>query len=134
MVGSNVRRQEWLAAFFAANKFKHVKLLPNEPCKTKEDAEHMKKQYIDEGYEGVMLRNLDASYEHKRSYPLQKFKATSDAEFKVRVTLARGVFKASLRWSACGTPDRMRHLRASPCWRRRRQRSGCPAPSLSYCA
>ena len=83
MVGSNVRRQEWLATFFAANKFKHVKLLPNEPCKTKEDAEHLKKQYIDEGYEGVMLRNLDAPYEHKRSYHLQKFKATSDAEFKV---------------------------------------------------
>lgn len=34
-------------------------------------------------YEGVMLRNLDAPYEHKRSYHLQKFKATSDAEFKV---------------------------------------------------
>lgn len=83
MEGSNVKRQEWLTTFFAANSFKHVKLLPNEPCATKEDAERLKKQYIAEGYEGVMLRNQDAPYEHKRSYHLQKFKATSDAEFKV---------------------------------------------------
>jgi ATP-dependent DNA ligase len=28
MEGSNVKRQEWLTAFFAANSFKHIKLLP----------------------------------------------------------------------------------------------------------
>ena len=137
MEGSNVKRQEWLTAFFAAHSFKHVKLLPNEPCKTKEDAERLKKQYIDEGYEGVMLRNVDAPYEHKRSNHLQKFKATSDAEFEV---IGWQVDKdGGLTWE-CKTadgkpfhakPDGTHADRVAAVGTAARPRAACPDPSAA---
>jgi len=39
--------------------------------------------YLDNGYEGAMLRNVDSFYETKRSYNLQKYKVFDDAEFKI---------------------------------------------------
>jgi len=80
---NTLKRQAWLTEFFAAHKFKHVKLLPHEMCATPDDAERLKVQYVTEGYEGVMLRNTHAPYEGKRTYNLQKFKSINDAEFKV---------------------------------------------------
>lgn len=38
---------------------------------------------VAEGYEGIMLRNLDSPYEYKRSKHLQKVKEFEDAEFKI---------------------------------------------------
>lgn len=35
------------------------------------------------GYEGAMVRNAGAFYEHKRSYNLQKIKTFDDSEFKI---------------------------------------------------
>lgn len=40
-------------------------------------------QFLEHGYEGAMVRNLDAPYENKRSNHLQKLKSFEDAEFKV---------------------------------------------------
>jgi DNA ligase-1 len=38
---------------------------------------------MEEGYEGVMVRNLDAPYEYKRSFGLQKLKEFMDDEFEI---------------------------------------------------
>tara|TARA_B100000963_G_C22632501_1_gene675717 strand:- start:1474 stop:2619 length:1146 start_codon:yes stop_codon:yes gene_type:complete len=41
-------------------------------------------QYVDEGFEGLMLRNVDSKYEiDKRSKDLQKFKDFKEEEFKI---------------------------------------------------
>lgn len=52
-----------------------------------QDESHMKqkhKEYVEEGYEGVMLRNYDGKYESgKRSADLQKYKEFFDEEFKI---------------------------------------------------
>ena len=49
------------------------------------------------GYEGIMARNAESLYEHKRSYGLQKIKEFDDAEYKiVGVEAGRG------RMSDCG--------------------------------
>lgn len=39
------------------------------------------KQFIDEGYEGIMFRNIGMPYEQKRSYNLLKYKEFVDDEF-----------------------------------------------------
>lgn len=40
-------------------------------------------KFMADGYEGIMLRDPDAKYEHKRSYGLQKYKQFRDAEFEI---------------------------------------------------
>jgi DNA ligase-1 len=40
-------------------------------------------KYIEQGYEGVMIRNVNMPYEQKRSYDLLKYKEFDDAEFLV---------------------------------------------------
>lgn len=39
--------------------------------------------FIDQGYEGAMLRNYASPYVHKRSFDLQKVKTMADAEFEI---------------------------------------------------
>jgi DNA ligase-1 len=41
------------------------------------------KEFVSQGYEGAMLRNLDSKYEQRRSYGLMKVKEFEDAEFKI---------------------------------------------------
>lgn len=40
-------------------------------------------QFLNERYEGLMIRTIAGKYEHKRSYGLQKVKTFDDAEFKI---------------------------------------------------
>lgn len=40
-------------------------------------------QYLEEGYEGIMIRNLNSPYEQKRSYNLLKYKEFDDKEYKI---------------------------------------------------
>lgn len=39
--------------------------------------------FIENGYEGAIVRNTEAAYENKRSYNLQKVKEFQDAEFQI---------------------------------------------------
>jgi len=61
---------------------------PIVPVETKfvEDAEQLTEEFrnfLNEGYEGLMVRNLNGSYLNKRSYDLQKVKEFEDAEYKI---------------------------------------------------
>jgi DNA ligase-1 len=40
-------------------------------------------RFLDQGYEGLMIRNFAGGYVNKRSYDLQKVKEFMDAEFKI---------------------------------------------------
>jgi len=59
-------------------KISECKLIENTP----KNIERLHNEFVDEGYEGIMLRN-NAAYENKRSYNLQKYKHFFDAEYKV---------------------------------------------------
>lgn len=48
-----------------------------------EEAIEIYKQFIEDGYEGIMFRNIDMPYEQKRSYNLLKYKEFIDDEFKI---------------------------------------------------
>ena len=48
-----------------------------------EQAMELYKKFIEEGYEGIMFRNIDMPYEQKRSYNLLKYKEFIDDEFTI---------------------------------------------------
>lgn len=47
------------------------------------DAMEFYEQCVDDGYEGIIFRNIDMPYEQKRSYNLLKYKQFLDDEFKI---------------------------------------------------
>lgn len=63
------------------------------------------KKCMERGYEGCMLRNLDSSYEFKRSYSLQKVKKFDDAEFKIiGIEEGNGKLRGHVGAFICVTP------------------------------
>ncbi len=52
-------------------------------CEDEESLMEYREQCLEAGYEGAMVRNLDAPYEYKRSKHLQKLKVMEDAEFEI---------------------------------------------------
>lgn len=50
---------------------------------TKEHLHHHYQQYMERGYEGIMIRNPYSPYETKRSYGLLKYKEFKDEEFLI---------------------------------------------------
>jgi ATP-dependent DNA ligase len=76
-------------------------LIPNEAR-----AETALNEFLDLGYEGLMLRNKEGLYANKRSYDLQKFKKFDDAEFKiVGVEEGRGKLRGHAAAMVCETSD-----------------------------
>ena len=61
--------------------------------------------FVEEGYEGLMLRNIDAPYEFSRSWNLVKYKVMKDDEFKIvdAVKGLKGKSKGAIIW-ICETP------------------------------
>ena len=65
-------------------KYKTLVLADIFDCKTSDDIKKYHSQFVQEGYEGVILRNIDSPYEiGKRSKHLQKYKEFMDEEFKI---------------------------------------------------
>lgn len=56
--------------------------VPYEIIKKSKLAEYHQK-FLDQGYEGIMVRNVDAVYESGRSFSLLKYKDFYDKEFKI---------------------------------------------------
>lgn len=83
---SNAVRQNWL------DQFKHtinilnidcLKIVESRIANNREELMQMYNEFMDQGYEGAIVRNLDGMYKYKRSYDLQKIKQFDDAEFKI---------------------------------------------------
>ena len=71
-----------------------------------QDVAELFKRHTKAGYEGVMLRNMNAKYENKRSYNLQKVKQFDDAEFEiVGVVEGKGKLQGLLGAFLCKTQD-----------------------------
>jgi ATP-dependent DNA ligase len=65
-------------------KFKYIKFVNTYFCPCKDDvANKFHPAFIEEKYEGLILRNKDAPYEFTRTKNLQKFKTFSDDEFEI---------------------------------------------------
>jgi DNA ligase-1 len=84
VTATNEVRNTTLTTLFAANTFSHLRLLPTEICEDASKVKEMHARYVAEGYEGLMLRNMNAMYRvGVRSTDLQKYKEFEDAEYKV---------------------------------------------------
>ena len=81
---SFAKRYAQLQSLFAKHKFKHIRLVQTEVCQSKDSVDSYLTKYINEGYEGLILRNSSAKYEvNIRSNNLQKLKRFIDAEFEI---------------------------------------------------
>lgn len=72
----------------AKSKKSPLKLVETIICKNEQELMEATQKFISEGYEGAMARNLNAPYEYKRSYDLQKIKEFDDAEFTILDVIA----------------------------------------------
>ena len=70
------------------NNLTHIKIVKSYMIQNVKDIEDLYKNVLKQGYEGLMLKNLDGMYEASlkrelRSYNILKYKPDFDAEFKV---------------------------------------------------
>ena len=73
--------------------------------KNEEELQERFAQFVEENYEGLMVRNSKGPYQNKRSYNLQKVKEMQDSEFLiVNVEEGRGK-RAGQAILVCQTPD-----------------------------
>jgi ATP-dependent DNA ligase len=74
-------RYELIETYFANDR--NIKLVPSFEIEATDAAIREKmEQFLNEGYEGLMIRRLDMPYENKRSWSLCKYKDFMDAEYK----------------------------------------------------
>jgi DNA ligase-1 len=90
-------RQEMLDIYFNASDNKSmekfsIKRVPTYTCNSEEEVKKYHDQFVQEGFEGVIVRNMNGKYIFdKRSNDLQKYKEFLDDEFEiVGVTSGKG--------------------------------------------
>lgn len=93
--------------YFQERKIKHP--IVRVPTNAIFDEEKMLEQfakYIDEDYEGIMIRNAKSPYEQKRSYNLLKYKEFNEDEFKiVGYEEGRGLLSGAVGAFVCALSD-----------------------------
>ena len=72
-----------LKNLFKKMKFDHIKLSPTATVKNIKEIDKKHTEYVEQGFEGIMIRNMNSPYEFKRSYNLQKYKFFTDSEFEI---------------------------------------------------
>jgi DNA ligase 1 len=106
--GDWVVRHENMSRFFTKNskKMKMVKRVGNIGGKNEKDVLAAEESFVEEGYEGAMVRNLNGEYLFgHRSNDLLKVKSSQDAEYKiVGFTHGKGSHSKAVKW-ICKTSD-----------------------------
>jgi len=90
----------------ANGKFSRLKFVYYEEVKSEDEIKEKHAQYVSEGYEGLMIRNLSSVYRlGRRVKDLLKYKEFEDAEFKV-VDVVEGMgSEVGAAVFTCVTPD-----------------------------
>ena len=92
------QRYGWLEHIFNY-KYKNIRgiyIVKTKSCSDQLDIDFYKNKFLDEGYEGAMLR-ADEPYKQKRSHGLQKVKDFQDTEFTIKGYIeGNGKFKKGL--------------------------------------
>jgi ATP-dependent DNA ligase len=88
-----------LQLLFRRNRFEHLVLVQTDNCDNSSKIPEQHAKYVEDGYEGLMLRNKDGLYKGVRSKDLQKFKCFEDAEYKiVDYTCGKGLEDGCVIW------------------------------------
>lgn len=83
----------------------HIQSVDNHSISSQDDLDKIYTQYVDDGHEGIMLRNCNSPYENKRSKHLLKLKPEDDDEgVIVKIIEGEGNWSGSgktmtLRWN-----------------------------------
>lgn len=98
-------RLETLTNLFTRNSFPNLRLLHTAVCSSEEDMKRLHAAYVAEGYEGIMLRQMNGVYKiGHRSPELQKYKEFCDSEYPViGFKQGDGEEKGCVIWQ-CRTP------------------------------
>lgn len=76
------KRNEILINLLSTLNLKYVDIVITQKVSSKEDVDHYFRDFVNDGYEGAILRK-DEPYEHKRSKNLLKYKEFMDDEFSI---------------------------------------------------
>jgi DNA ligase-1 len=80
----------------------HVKIVETVKISDSGMVDSFLNKFLDDGYEGLMLRNADSKYKKGRSYDLQKMKIFEDAEFDIiGINEGRGNFQGHVGAFVC---------------------------------
>lgn len=98
-------RYDTLTSLFTSNSFPNLRLLHTAVCESEEDMKRLHAAYVAEGYEGIMLRQMNGVYKiGHRSTELQKYKEFCDTEYPViGYKQGDGEEKGCVIWQ-CRTP------------------------------
>ena len=98
-------RYRYLKNLLTKNPQSNLILTKNYRVDKPEDIPAMHEKFLEQGFEGLMLRNVDSPYEQKRSNHLQKVKKFVDDEFTVvGYKEGKGAAKGTPVW-ICETPE-----------------------------
>jgi len=79
-----LERKTALDRAFMKGHFKHLRLVPSYPIQDEQTMKVFHDRWVQEGYEGAIIRNADGLYQVKhRSNDLQKYKVFHDEEFRI---------------------------------------------------
>jgi hypothetical protein len=88
-----------LQYLFRRHRFQHLVLVKTDNCESASMIPELHAKYVEDGYEGLMLRNKDGDYSGTRSKHLQKYKEFFDAEYKiVGYTCGQGLEEGCVIW------------------------------------
>jgi hypothetical protein len=76
-------RKGMLAALFESHLFHHLVMVPTDRCESDAQMKLQHNAYVEDGFEGIMLRAPYGDYKHSRSTDLLKYKKFLDTEFEV---------------------------------------------------
>jgi ATP-dependent DNA ligase len=77
------KRYKEATSWVKKDSSKRLTMVPIYQVKSDNDIQKLLTKNLQDGYEGVMIRNVASPYEGKRSYNLQKYKKFDDEEFKI---------------------------------------------------
>ena len=94
---SFAERSNYLEIYFKNNSLNMVKLVKTDICNNSLEEDLLQEKYLNEGYEGQMIRNLNSPYKvDGRSRDLLKRKVFSDEEFEII-----DVIEGDANWKGC---------------------------------
>ena len=80
---NSARYEIWASSYWHLLNKGRVKTVKTVYLVNQAEADDYLEQCLEQGYEGIMLRNPEGKYEQKRSRNLHKYKKMQDAEFKI---------------------------------------------------
>lgn len=115
------RRRDDLYKLLGSQQFQNLILIPSWPCQSEEKLFQYLKEYLEDGYEGAIIRLHDGEYSlGHRSRSLLKLKNFIDAEFEIVGWYeAKGNDKGTVCWT-CITPEG-KEFRVRPTGTRKRR-------------